>query len=537
MSKELDVNKMRDGDVVYVDGNGDVIDREPSPGLSKAKELGLTRKVVFEEHDVNGYSRPYEQQVARFQRGEIGLGDMTPAYAHAMVWADLKAARTSAKGFKAEMNLARLWKEKLGELATAFGLPEDHFDIDISGPVLHVHPVETPGVTLGSNGRLLNYSLHSLNQHAVRAGRGFEAILPTHIQATGYATPAHPEMDANLSAIDAIPSLRIGKYVRVGGAFNPQGSEKWVFGDNCWLGQGCYFISQEHDAARPSQLARTRQETNFPGMTVGEWAWIAKGANILYRTQYVGKGAVVGAYAKINRWVGDCALVSGDDRTHAYYPVKSWVIDTLGIRDTQDVLALDWDRVEQAWQKEYEVWRNQDHAPDDAVDLALNITRQNPTARVLFIGANNPANILRAVSAQPGEHLPRQVDVMTTDTTQMAYVMQALNGMRVTSVRFRGIEDPTTIPLARFYEEPQYDLTVIETDAETCVNGGDRINQIVDEARRLTRPNGIISGAIRGISKVTEPISPPAYVTVDQTTQIQGDMWEIHAQGLVRNIH
>ncbi len=428
---------MSPGEIVVVDNDGVVQHREASPGMTTAQRLELTRPVVFQEHDPETYVRPFDGEVAAFKEGRIQLREMTPSYAYAMIWKELKSARTGVKTFRDEIFLARLWQERLEELAVAFGLPEGHISIDTSGPILHVHPVEESEKTPGPNGHPLHFAtLGNDDGHFLRdVGRGYEAILPTHVQASGYATPAHPEMHSSLAAIDAIPSLRIGKYVRVGGSFNPQGSEGWVFGDNSWLGQGCYFISQEHPADLPAQLARTSQYTSFPGMQVGAWAWIAKQAQVLYRTQYIGEGAVVASHAKINTWVSDHSLVTSDGQ-HAFYPVKAYVLDTLGIRDTQDVLALDWRKVEAKWQQEYEAWRQEEHVPDGNIAEALTTARENPRSRVLFIGSRNEANILHAAAPNGGANPLRRIDVMTVDQTRQAYTMQALNGMRNRNTRF-----------------------------------------------------------------------------------------------------
>lgn len=518
---------------VVVRPGGTVVEEEPSVGMQYAVGHDLRRPVIIEELPAETYGRPFDREITAHRQGKLPLGQMTPSYAHAMVMADLKSSRNGVKTFTDEMEYANRFHERLRVLAAAFGLPDDHFFIDTGGPVLHVHPVEQSGKTPGPSGHPLHFqTLETDNkQHGVQVGRGFEAILPTHFQNSAYATPAHPEMDAHLSAADAIPGLRIGKYVRVGGAWNPQGAARWRFQDNSWIGQNAYFISQEHDATMPSQLARARQSTSFPGMTVGEWTWIAKGANILYRTQYVGRGSVVGAFAKINNWVSDFTLVSGEDQQHAFYPVKAWVIDTLSIRDTKEMLSLDWNKVEAAWKAEYQQWVSGHHQPDAAVAEAITDVRdKRQPQRILFIGSNNPANIMHAASPEEGAKPFRRIDVMTVDPREQAFVLQALNGMRNTSARFRKVDCLDDIPIGQFYKEPLYDLVIVETSARCCCGDAAEARSIFDEARRLSVPGGRIVAALKDARRYGPEIRLPGYISHPQAETAISDRIVLHIQ-------
>lgn len=538
MIERTEVTKrLKQGEIVTLDAAGNIIDKELSEETEFAQQLGITRPVVFQEHSPEDYERPYDIEVEAFKKGEKSLGEMTPAYAWAMVWSILKAARSSVKTFKEEINLAVQWKMKLAEIREAFQLPEDYFLIDTSGPILHVYPYEESGVTVAQNNLPLQFDL--LRQGAqllsTDVGRGFEAILPTHIQNSGYNTPAHPEMDSSVSAMDAIPSIHIGKYVRVGGSLNAQGGEKWKIGDNAWIGQGSYFISQEHPADRPSQLARVRQETSFPGMVVGDWAWVAKEAKILYRTQYIGEGSVIASQAKVNNWVGDYSLVT-DAGHNTFYPLKAFILGTMGIRDTADVLALDWKKVEQLFEEKYNEWRSLIHNPEQNIANALTELREKPLQRVLFIGSKSEANILAAAS-KDGKYPIRRIDVLTDDRTNQSFIMQALNGMRNLNTRFRYVESLGDLPLGKFYEEPLYDLVIVEASAHTCCEGGDEVCRIFEEASRLVKPDGRIIGTIHDVERHRDRMTLPPYVSVIETLQGTGDTLAVHAQRVATGAH
>ncbi len=544
ITRQLQVaaTSLQNGEMLVVN-NGKASVREASEALSKAQQLDITRPVVFEELDRDDYRRPLDIEVEAFENKLITLAEMTPAYAHSMVWSKLKDARNKVKTFKDEIKLAELWREKLGELARAFGLPDDHISIDTGGPILHVHPVEVSGETLGPSGHPLHFQIIGNKDerypYRMGVGRGFEAILPTHIQNTGYGTPAHPEMEQELQAKDAIPSIKIGKYVRFGGSFNPQGSESWVIGDNAWLGQGCYFISQEHPADLPAQLARSRQFTSFPGMNIGSWSWIAKQAQVLYRTQYIGKAAVVASHAKINNWVSDYSLVT-DNGHIAFYPEKAFVLDKLGITDTKDVLSLDWRKVEGLWQREYNDWRRETHATDDNIAEALDLVRERPASRVLFMGAEhaNLANVVRAATNNPGEYSIRRIDVLTTDSTEVAYTMQSLNSLRNQNTRFRRVESLGDIPIGKFYAEPEYDLVVVDISAKACVEGGREAADIFREAYRLVKHRGLVVATFRDFNRYRQnEITLPQYISTDDLVRATGDNLAIHAHSVVTNLH
>jgi len=530
--------KLKKGEILAVDNSGQILEKETSEQLKLAQKLGLTRPVLFEEHQVDNYQRPFDNEVASFTKGLLALGDMTPAYAWAMVCGELKSVGSKAKTFSDEMAMAKMWKEKLEELRVAFKLPEGHFFIDTSGPILHVHPYEESGVTQGPNGLPLDFDMLREPSHMFPhdVGRGFEAILPTHFQNSGYNTPAHPEMDSSMGPLSAIPKILVGKYVRFGGAFNVQGDQTLDIRNNAWIGQKAYFITQEHPADLPSQLARVRQYTSFPGVTIGEWAWIAKEAKVLYRTGYVGEGSVIAAQAKVNNWVGDYSLVT-DAGHNTFYPLKAYVLGKLGIRDTEAVLSLDWKKVEERFIAEYEEWRKQDHRPDVNIAEALADLRESPRQRVLFIGCHKESNILTAASARDGKNPLRRIDIMTKGRSGRAFTMQALNGMRAMNVRFREVEDLGNLPIGDFYEEPLYDMVILQTSATTCCDGGNEVCRILDEAQRLLKPGGRIVGTIHDVDQHRNNITLPAYVNVAESLQGSSDTLAIHAQRVNSGTH
>lgn len=530
--------KLKKGEILVVDHSGQILEKETSQQLKLAQELGLTRPVLFEEHQFDGYQRPFDQEVSMFVQGSLALGDMTPAYAWAMLCTDLKKVGSKAKTFTDEIAMAKMWKEKLEELRVAFNLPENHFFIDTSGPILHVHPLEESGVTPGTNGSPLEFDMLRQPSHMLPhdVGRGFEAILPTHFQNSGYNTSAHPEMDSSMGPMSAIPKVLIGQYVRVGGAFNIQGNQTLDIKSNAWIGQKAYFITQEHPADLPSQLARVRQYTSFPGMTIGEWAWIAKEAKVLYRTGYIGEGSVVAAQAKVNNWVGDYSLVT-DAGHNTFYPLKAYVLGKLGIRDTQAVLSLDWKKVEDHFREEYEEWRKKDHRPDENIAEALAELREKSAQRVLFIGCHRESNILTAADPKEGKNPLRRIDIMTHGRSSQAFTMQALNGMRSRNVRFRNVEDLGNLPIGDFYEEPLYDMIVIQTSASSCCNGGHEICRIFDEAQRLLKPGGRIVGTIHDVSRHRDQMTLPEYVSVIGSLQEASDSLAVHAERVVTGTH
>jgi len=530
--------RLKKGEILVVDPSGQILERETSEQLKLAQDLGLTRPVLFEEHQVDGYRRPYDEEVTAYTKKLLTLADMTPAYAWAMVCSDLKNIGSKAKTFSDEMAMAKMWQEKLEELRVAFDLPEGHFFIDTTGPVLHVHPYEEAGVTPGPSGSPLEFDMLRQPSHLLPhdVGRGFEAILPTHFQNSGYNTSAHPEMDSSMGPMSAIPRVLIGKYVRVGGAFNVQGDQTLDIKNNAWIGQKAYFITQEHPADLPSQLARVRQYTSFPGVTIGEWAWIAKEAKVLYRTGYVGEGSVIAAQAKVNNWVGDYSLVT-DAGHNTFYPLKAYVLGRLGIRDTQAVLALDWTKVEERFRAEYDEWRKQDHRPDESIAEALAELREQPRQRVLFIGCHKEANILTAASARDGKNPLRRIDVMTHGKKSQAFTMQALNGMRAMNVRFRNVDDLGNLPVGDFYEEPLYDMVIIQTSAHACCDGGHEVCRIFDEAQRLVKPGGRIIGTIHDVDQHRDRMTLPAYVSVIGSLQTAGDTLAVHAQRVASGTH
>lgn len=530
--------RLGQGEVLAINPAGQIIDRDPSNQMKLAQELGLTRPVVFEEHQPAEYTRPFDAEVAMFVQGALHLGDMTPAYAWAMICADLKKIGSKAKTFTDEIAMAALWKEKLGELRAAFNLPEEHFYIDTTGPILHVHPLEESGKTISPSGNPLSFDMLRGGSQMLPTdvGRGFEAILPTHFQSSGYNTSAHPEMDSSMGPMSAIPRVSIGRYARIGGAFNVQGGETLKIGDNAWVGQKAYFITQEHPADLPSQLARVRQYTSFPGVTIGDWAWVAKEAKVLYRTMYVGEGSVIAAQAKVNSWVGDYSLVT-DAGHNTFYPLKAFVLGALGIRDTAEVLSLDWNKVESLFQEKYEEWRKQDHTPDSNIAEALAELRENPRQRVLFIGCHKEANILSAANAKDGKNPLRRIDIMSHGRGKQAFIMQALNGMRAMNVRFRNVEDLGNIPIGEFYEEPLYDMVVVQTSAADCCEGGHQVCKIFEEASRLVKPGGRIIGTLHDVDRHRDGMRLPEYVNVVGSLQNSSDTMAVHAQRVASGTH
>jgi acetyltransferase-like isoleucine patch superfamily enzyme len=517
--------------ILTVDKEGVVKDTESSPELRRAAEMGLLNEVIFQEIDPDEYERGFDREVALYRSGEIGLGEMTPSFAHAMVMGDLKRARSEIGTFNDEMAAAHLWKKKLTELAEAFDLPEDHFEIDVSGPVLHVFPRKDKG-----ENEEVKHPLHfdagdDATQFVIEETPGFEAILPTHFQGSAYATAPHPEMHAHLSAAEAIPRLSIGKYVRIGGAWNPQGGVQWRFDDNCWIGQGAYFISQEHQADKPAMLARTPQHTTFPGMHVGEWAWVAKQAQILYRSGYIGRGSVVGSHAKVNSWVSDFSLQVASGLA-AYYPIKAFVIDDLGINKAKDMLSLDWSKVQKLWRERYEEWiKNPRRAHTNVAEAVKELRDQKP-ARVLFLGSRNPSNVVFAASRENGANPLARIDVISDEESKAntALMQQALSGIRARNARFRKVEDLAETPLARFYPERPYDLVVVEVHAGCGEGSSERLDAVFKEAHRLAGEKGRVIGTLCGADTIEkESIELPQYIEYSEMREMDSDTIAVHS--------
>lgn len=177
--------------------------------------------------------------------------------------------------------------------------------------------------------------------------------------------------------------------------------------------------------------------------------------------------------------------------------------------------------------------------PDAHILRELQQVREDArAARVLFIGNRNAANILAAADAKTGKNPLRRIDVMTEacNRPEQAYTMQALNGLRNTTTRFRAVDSLANIPIGAVYEEPQYDVVVIETAASNCCRSG--AYRVFEEAQRLVRPGGKIVAELYDVSSVGAAIELPEYVSRAETMTEQSDKMALHiqavAQGSVR---
>lgn len=103
--------------------------------------------------------------------------------------------------------------------------------------------------------------------------------------------------------------IKIGNHVDVGINTTIFSSEQVVIMDNVLIAAGCYIIDSNHGIAK-EMLIREQTSVCKGPVIIEEDVWLGAGAKVLSGV-HIGKGAVVGAQALVNRDIPAYAIVAG----------------------------------------------------------------------------------------------------------------------------------------------------------------------------------------------------------------------------------
>lgn len=104
-------------------------------------------------------------------------------------------------------------------------------------------------------------------------------------------------------------SITIGDHVELGINTVIYSTEKIVIGNNVLIAADCYIIDSNHGIEK-NRLIREQEAICKGPVVIEEDAWLGAGAKVLSGV-HIGKGAVIGAQALVNKDVPDYAIAVG----------------------------------------------------------------------------------------------------------------------------------------------------------------------------------------------------------------------------------
>ncbi|MCD6045536.1 MAG: hypothetical protein K0R48_699 [Gammaproteobacteria bacterium] len=286
----------------------------------------LWDKNNFINDDINIEPHTYREEVHTIgsleeQLKQQGEGEVVrPIIHYVAVLKELRKKSQSIASFHDEISFAHWAKDKLSALGATLGLPAHHFSIDTRGAPL-----------------------------LIKEGRGEHVISPTHFENGAYLSHPHPDHQLE-RAVEDIPQIKIGRYVRFGRNASVNAGGNITIGDGVWLSPGSCLLRQDHNPyGRPSIAARTAAMTRQPPICLADFAWIGREAMVGWDADYIGKFSIVATRSFLNSWVGDYSITGSYGKIIQYMPYKAAIIEALQ-PSLEDLLQIsDWEKINSHW--------------------------------------------------------------------------------------------------------------------------------------------------------------------------------------------
>ncbi len=259
-----------------------------------------------------------EEQLKQQRDGDLGA--IRPIIHYVAVLKELRKKSQSIASSHDEISFAHWAKDKLNDLGATLGLPAHHFSIDTSGEPL-----------------------------LIKEGLGEHVISPTHFENGAYLSHPHPDHQLDM-AVQDIPQIKIGRYVRFGRNVSVNAGGNITIGDGVWLSPGSCLLRQDHDPyGRPSIASRTVAMTRQPPIRLADFSWIGREAMVGWDADYIGKFSIVATRSFLNSWVGDYSITGSYGKIIQYMPYKAAIMEALQ-PSLEDILQIsDWEKINDHW--------------------------------------------------------------------------------------------------------------------------------------------------------------------------------------------